>query len=112
MLDAKWIGWAVSVFLGLTLISGILGGTMLTATDIAYLNQMGLTQKVDFGFFTLPIPNTNYISGLYHMLIFDYPMFGGMGQLIMFGLYSITFMIGFGLFITLIGIAVNKIRAS
>lgn len=112
MIDVKWVGWAVSIFLGLTLISGILGGTLLTSSDVGIMNQMGLTQKVDLGFFTLPVPNTHYLTGLWDMLTFQYPMFGGMSQLIVFGMYSITFMFGFALFITLMGLAVNKIRSS
>jgi hypothetical protein len=60
---------------------------------------------------TIPVPNTNFLSGLFHLVSFDYSFFGGMGQLIMFGLYSITFMIGFMMFVTVIGIGVNAIRA-
>jgi len=108
--DYKWIGWAATVFIGLTLISGILGGVLVSSTDIAILNQMGLSQKVDIGFMTLPVPNTNFISGLFHCLSFDYPFFGGMGQLILFGMYAVTFMVGFMMFLTVIGLGINAIR--
>jgi hypothetical protein len=109
-MDFKWIGWAGTVFLGLTIINSILGGALVSSTDVAILNQVGLTQKVDIGFMTLPVPNTNFISGLFHMISFDYSFFGGMGQLILFALYSVTFMIGFMLFITVIGLGINAIR--
>lgn len=110
-MDYRWIGWAATVFLGMTLINAILGGALVSSSDVAILNQTGLTQKVDIGFMTLPVPNTNFISGLMHMLSWDYSFFGGMGQLILFALYAVTFVIAFMLFITVIGLGINAIRA-
>ena len=106
----RWIGVIGLIFVGMTLINSVLGGAFVSSADVAIMNNVGLTQKVDLGFITLPVPNMNFISGLMHMLTFDYSFFGGMGQLIIFGLYSITFMIAFALFISLIGIGINAIR--
>lgn len=106
----KWIGVIATIFVGLTIINGVLGGVFVSTSDVAILNQVGLTQKVDIGFMTVPVPNMNFISGLMHMLSFDYSFFGGMGQLILFGLYAITFMVAFGLFFAVIGLGVNAIR--
>jgi len=110
-MDYRWIGWAGVVFIGLTIINSILGGALVSTTDVEILNQTGLTQKVDIGFMSLPVPNTSFLSGVFHMLSFDYSFFGGMGQLILFALYSVTFMIGFMLFITIIGLGINAIRS-
>jgi len=107
----RWIGIIGLVFVGMTLINCVLGGAFVTTADVSIMNDVGLTQKVDLGFITLPVPNLNFISGLMHMLSFDYSFFGGMGQLIVFALYSITFMIAFALFLSLIGIGINAIRA-
>jgi len=109
-MDFKWIGWAATVFLGLTIINGICGGVLIGTTDVAILNQMGITQKIDIGFMTLPVPNANFIEGIFHLLSFDYSFFGGMGQLILYGLYAVTFMVGFSMFVLIIGLGVNAIR--
>jgi len=110
MVDHRWIGWLATVFVGMTLINSVLGGVFIASSDVDILNQTSITQKVDIGFMTIPVPNTNFITGIFKMLSFDYSFFGGMGQLILFGLYSVTFMIAFGLFLTVIGLGVNAIR--
>lgn len=110
-MDYKWIGWAATVFIGLSLINGVVGGALISSSDVDILNQMGITQKVDVGFMTLAVPNTNYIQGLFHLLKFDYSFFGGMAQIILFALYSVTFMVGFMMFVTVIGLGINAIRS-
>lgn len=110
-MDFKWVGWAGMMFVGLTIINSILGGAFVSTTDIGILNQVGLTQKVDIGFMTIPVPNMNFIQGLMNMLSWNYNFFGGMGQLIIFFLYAVTFMVAFMLFITVIGLGINAIRS-
>jgi len=105
-----WIGFLGTVFVGLTFINRTIEGTWISTTDVAILNQMSLMQKVDIGFTSLPVPNTSFLSGLYHLMQGDYSFFGGNGQMIYFLFQSITFMVSFMLLITIIGIAINAIR--
>jgi hypothetical protein len=110
-MDYKWIGFLGTLFVGLTLISQICGGAFFSTTDVAIMNQISITQMVDIGFMSLVVPNTNFLSGIYHMMTFDYGFFSGNGQLILFAIYSITFMVSFMLFITVIGLGINAIRS-
>lgn len=110
-MDYKFIGFIGTVFVGLTITNQILGGFMFSSTDVAIMNQISITQKVDIGFMSLTVPNVNFLSGIMHMLTFDYSFFGGMAQIILFGLYAVTFMVSFMLFITVIGLGINAIRS-
>jgi len=78
-------------FVGLTTINRILEGQFITGSDVAIMNQMSITASLDLGLITVPVPNTNYIIGLFHMVTWDYSFFGGNAQLIQFSMYSVTF---------------------
>ena len=106
----KWIGVIGTIFIGLTIINGILGGVFVSSSDVAILNNVGLSQKVDIGFMTLSVPNANFLTGLKHMVTFDYSFFGGMGQFIVFALYPISFMVFFALFVMIISAGLNALR--
>jgi len=109
-MDFKWFGWTATAFVGMTLINGVLGGELFTSMDLEVLNQIGISQGIDIGFMSFPVPNTNVFSGLMRMLTFDYSFFGGNAQIILYFLYGVTLMISIFLVITLIGIAVNAFR--
>lgn len=109
-MNFAWIGFLGTVFVGLTYINRTLEGAWISANDVAILNQMSLTQKVDIGFMSLPVPNTSFLSGIYHMMLGDYSFFGGNGQMIYFIFQSITFMVSFMLFVTVISLGINAIR--
>lgn len=105
-----WIGFLGTTYIGLTFINRTLEGALISSSDIAILNMMSLTQKVDIGFMSLPVPNTSFLSGLYHMMLGDYSFFGGNAQMIYFVFQSITFMVSFMLLITVISLGINAIR--
>lgn len=109
-MDYKWIGFLGTCFVGMTIINRVLEGLWITGTDVGIMNQLSITQKVDVGFMSLPVPNMSFISGIFHMLQFDYSFFGGNAQLIQFAMYSISFMVAFMLFVTIIGLGINAIR--
>lgn len=113
-MDFKWIGALATIFIGFTLICNILTGTgFISQTDVNIMDQQKMTQDIDLGIIHIPIPGSGYVAGVIRMLDFkEYNdiLFTGMGQIIYFGMASITFLIGFFLFITIVSIAVNKIR--
>jgi hypothetical protein len=106
----EWIGWLATVFLGFTIINRILEGTWIGATDVAILNNARITQNVNFGFFSIPLPSTSYFQGILQMLRGDYSFFAGNAQIFYFFFQTVTFMIGFAMLVLMIGIAVNAIR--
>lgn len=106
----EWIGWLATVFLGLTVINRVLAGTWISAADVTILNKARLTQNVSFGFFSVPLPSTSFIQGVMDMLKGDYSLFSGNAQIFYFFFQTVTFMIGFALFVMLVSIAVNAIR--
>lgn len=109
-MNFAYIGFLGTVFVGLTYINRTMEGAWISASDVSILNQMSLTQKVDIGFMSLPVPNTSFLSGIYHMMLGDYSFFGGNAQMIYFLFQSITFMVSFMLFITVISLGINAIR--
>lgn len=111
-MNFAWIGFLGSTFFGLTLINRALEGRWITATDVGFMNQLRITQSVHVGFISIPIPNLSYITGIYKMMqMSDYSFLNvGNGQFLMFFLYSISFLVGFMIFITIIGMGVNFIR--
>lgn len=106
----EWIGWLATVFVGFTIINRILTGTWISASDVAILNEARLTQNVNFGFFSVPLPSTSFLQGVWDMLKGDYSFFSGNAQIFYFFFQTVTFMIGFALFVMLVSIAVNAIR--
>lgn len=106
------IGFLGSVFFGLTLINRTLEGKFITSSDVGFMNMLSVTQKINVGFISIPIPNVNYISGVFRMMKMDDYTFlnAGNGQLLMFALYTLSFMVGFFLFITIVSMGVNFIR--
>ncbi len=106
----EWIGVLGTMFLGLTTINHILGGTWINTTDVSILNQMRITQNVAVGFISIPIPGLGYFQGVMALLKGDYSLFAGNAQFIYFLFQTITFMIGFAMLILILSIAVNAIR--
>ncbi len=105
------IGFLATSFVGLTYIAHVLESTVINSADVAVLNQMGITQRIDIGFMSIPVPGLNYIQGIMQLGSFDYStLFTGNAQLLLFLIYSIIFVIGFTLFLTVVGLGVNAIR--
>jgi hypothetical protein len=113
-MDYRWIAVVAMIFIGLTLICNIMTGTgYITATDRNLLDAQKMTQEVDLGLFSIPIPGSGYVGAIIRMVDFseyNNVIFSGMGQIIYFALAGIVFLVGFFLFITIIGLAVGNLR--
>lgn len=90
-MNVALLGFISFCFVGFTAINRVLEGQFITGSDVAIMNQMSITAQYDLGLITVPVPNTTYIVGLFHMVTWDYSFFGGNAQLIQFALYSVTF---------------------
>lgn len=113
-MDFKWVGVLATIFIGLTLICNIMQGTgYISTADRDLLDQQKMTQEVDLGLFSIPIPGSGYVNGIIRMLDFrEYNdiLFTGMGQIIYFAMAGVVFLVGFFLFVTVIGLAVGNLR--
>lgn len=105
------VGFLATSFVGLTYVAHVLEGSMIDSTDVAMLNQVGISQVVHLGFLSIPVPGLNFVQGIIQMGSFDYSsIFTGNAQLLLFVVYSITFVVMFAMFLTVIGLGVNAIR--
>ena len=104
------IGFLAFNFVGFTLINRILEGQFITGADVGILNQMSIWGSLDLGFFSIPVPNVTYITGLFHLVKWDYSFFGGNAQIIQFFLYSLTFALAIAFLLVIIGMLYNLIR--
>ncbi len=111
MIDMNIIGWLFFSFIGFTTINRILEHAWITAADVGIMNYLSITQQTTIGFMTIPVPNTTFISGIFHMALWDYSFFGGQAQLIQFFLYAFTFLVAVSLFFTVLGFAAYALRA-
>jgi hypothetical protein len=113
-MDMKWIGVLVTIFIGMTLICNVMQGTdFITADDRDILDNQGMTQEIDIGFFSIPVPGLNYVTGIIRMLDFkEYNdiIFTGNAQIIYFIMAGISFIVGFFIFISVLQLGVNAIR--
>lgn len=105
------VGFLAFCFVGLTAIARALEKSVMQSTDIAWLNSMGISQSITIGFISVPVPNTNIINGIIKIGQLDYTsIFTGNAQLVLYLLYSVTFVVVFAFVLTIIGVGVNAIR--
>lgn len=92
-------------FINMTILNRILEGTFITANDIGVINQLAVFRQLNlFGIIPIPIPNMEMIiTGVARLVKFDYSYFGGSAGFIQYLLYSVTFAVGFMLFVIIIG---------
>ena len=109
-----WIGFCATSWVGLTLINRILEGELLTSAETSWANNFAFTQEFKaFDVFTVPVLNFQFFTeGIPSLLRWDYSFFGGQAQIIQYGLYSITAIVSFILFLVLITILFNTFRTS
>lgn len=113
-MDFKWVGWLGTIYVVLTLICRTMSSTFLTTADVAIIQQMGVTQTLQVGWFSIPAPNLNIFSGFMRILDFrEYNsiLFTGNAQVIYYILATASFMVAIFFAITIISIAVNAIRS-
>ncbi|MFC1904657.1 hypothetical protein ACFLXT_02720 [Chloroflexota bacterium] len=106
------VGFLAMCWIGLTLINRVLVGEFITANETAWANYFAFTQKMEIlGFFSMPVINFDFFTqGIPSLLKWDYSVFGGNAQLIQYMLYSINAVVGFMIFMTIIGILYNAFR--
>jgi hypothetical protein len=106
----QWIMCLGCIFAGLTIINRVMAGTFITAVDASIINAASVFREVSvFGLFTLPVPNTSYITeGIPQLLRWNYSFFGGNAAIFKFFLDS-TFLLGvtFLIFTLIIGLLYN-----
>lgn len=102
------IGGLAFIFVGLTLVNRVLEGQLIAQTDVAIWNQVCLFQPLNVGFFTVPVPNIQFLTeGIPHLIMWDYSFFGGNAAIFMFFLYSLTAAVSFLLFTLVLGLLYN-----
>jgi hypothetical protein len=112
-MDFKWVGWLGTIYVVLTLICRTIESTFFTSADLVALQNIGVTQTMTFGWFSLPAPSLNIFDGLMRILDFseyNQVIFTGNAMIIYYILAGASFMVAVFLAITLISIAVNAIR--
>lgn len=113
-MDFKWIGFLGTIYIILTVICRTMESTFMTAADVALLQDLGVTQVMKIGWYSLPAPNLNIFSGLMRILDFsEYNaiLFTGNAQIIYYILACVSFMVAVFLALQLLSIAVNAIRS-
>lgn len=105
------IGFLAYLFVGFTTLNRILEGAFITSADVSIINNLTITRsQTIFGFFEIPVPNTEFFfQGLPHLLKWDYGFFGGNSQILLYMFYSITAAVTFLIFATIIGIAAQRL---
>ena len=106
-MDFHLVGFLAQNFVIMTVVNRMLGGAFITGTDVGFLNMMGLSRKLNLGLFTVPVPNLDFLNGLYHLVRWDYSFFGGNAQIIQYLLYSFTFAVAVICFFTILGLLYN-----
>ena len=101
------------LFIGLTLINRVLEGAFINAADVSVLNDTLIFRPANlFGMFNIPVLNLSYFtSGIPHLLKWDYSFFGGNAAILSYLMYSFTAMVGFLLFIIIIGLAYQALSS-
>lgn len=99
------IGFLAMAFVGMTTINRILEGRFIQAADVSILRDtLAFQPFAVFGVWTIPVPNTNFLTnGIPALMRWDYSFFGGNAQLFEYLLYSITAVISFMLFVLVFG---------
>ncbi len=99
------IGFLAMAFVGMTTINRILEGRFIQSTDVDILrNTLAFQPFEDFGLFTIPVPNTDFLlNGIPALLRWDYSFFGGNAQIFQYMLYSVTAVVSFMLFVLVFG---------
>ncbi len=103
-----FMGFLAFIFIGMTLANRLLEGNLIHANDVAILNQVTIFRDMEvFGLFTIPVPNFEWLTGLFHLVKMDYSYFGGQAGLIQYFFYSFTFVVAAISFTLIIGLLVN-----
>ncbi len=99
------IGFLTMSFVGMTMINRILEGRVLLASDVNTIRSVLAFQPFNvFGLFTIPVPNTSFLTeGLPALMMWDYSFFGGNAQIFQYLLYSITAVVSFILLVLVFG---------
>lgn len=106
MTTAKLIMFMFFGFIGCTLISRILEGAWFSATDVAIMNDLAVFRDIQIlGLFSIPALNLSFFTeGLPHMLMWDYPFFGGTYELGRYILYTLSIGVVWGILVVFVGV--------
>lgn len=99
-------GFAVSSFVGLTIINRVLEGRVILSADLAIVeNFLAWRPFSVFGWFSIPVPNVSFLTnGIPALLNWgEYSFFTGNAQYVVYLLYSISAVVAFILFTLALG---------
>ena len=93
-------------FVGCTYVSRVLEGAWFSNTDVAIINNLTVFRSVEFlGLFSVPAPNLQFFTqGIPHLVMWDYPFFGGTYEIMQYMLYSLSVGLVFGFFMVFVGV--------
>lgn len=107
-MSIPFIGFLGFIFVGMTLANRILEGAFISSGDVTILNQMTIFRDVTImDWFSFPVPNLDFLTGVFHMVRFDYSFFGGNAGFILYFLYSLTFAFSVAIFVVVLGLLYN-----
>lgn len=102
------MGFIAFIFVGMTAANRILEGAFINTSDVAALNTVTVFRSMElFGLFTIPIPNFQFLDGLFHLVKFDQSYFGGNAGFIQYFMYSISFVVACIAFTIIVGLLAN-----
>lgn len=107
MVTIPFIGFIAFCFVGMTAINRILEAAYINSNDVAMLNQLTIFRSLDIGLFSVPVPNLQWVTGITHLVQYDYSYFGGNAAFIQYLFYSITGAAMIALGIVVIGLLYN-----
>lgn len=104
------IGFLAQSWIGLTIISRIMEGQLITSAEAGWANHFAFLQDFNvFGIIHIPVINFEFFSkGIPMLLKWDYStIFTGNAQMIEYLLYSLTAVMCFIIFSIIVGMAFN-----
>ena len=106
MTTNKFIMFLAVAFIGCTLISRMLEGAWFSGTDVTIMNQLAVFRDVQvLNLFSIPALNLSFFTqGLPHMIMWDYPFFGGTYELARYFLYALSIGAVWGILVVFVGV--------
>jgi hypothetical protein len=98
------IGFLTMAFVGLAIINNIMAGQLITGAETQWANYYAFTQDFQlFGAFSFPVMNLQFFThGIPALISWNFDVFGGTAQMVQYLLYSVTAVVSFVIFVTVI----------
>lgn len=109
----RLVAFLAFAFIGATLVARALEGAYFSNTDIAIMNDLTVFRSVEFlGLFSVPAPNLDFFTeAVPHLVMWDYPFFGGTYEIFKFFLYALSSAAVFAFFMVVVGVLNRRFGA-